>query len=100
MNSAPTLFGLSIRTTAADLGHLGGALVVTISVICMGEVLRIGRFLNVLLGLCIAVVPWFLQSATTDYSVAAAFTGLIVAVLAIPRGPKTERYGRWDRYVL
>jgi hypothetical protein len=96
---APTLFGLSIRTMAADLGHLGGALVVTASVICMGEVLRIGRFLNVLLGLLVAVVPWFLASATAGYSIAATVTGLLVAALAIPRGPKTEQYGLWDRYV-
>lgn len=95
----PALFGIDIRTTAADLGHLGGALIVTVSVICMGEVLRLGRYLNVVLGLLVAVGPWFLEAGAIGYSLMNTMLGLLVAILALPLGPKTETYGRWDRFV-
>jgi hypothetical protein len=32
-------------------------------------------------------------------SVLATITGFAVAALAVPRGPKTETYGSWDRFV-
>lgn len=31
-------------------------------------------------------------------NISSAITGLIVAALAIPRGPKTENYGLWNKY--
>ncbi|WP_390622214.1 vitamin K epoxide reductase family protein [Tautonia marina] len=96
---SPTVFRLDIETTAADIAHLGGALMVTVSVICMGEVLRMGRFLNVPLGLIVAVAPWFLEAATTGFAFSATLSGLAVLLLSIPRGPKTERYGLWESYV-
>ncbi len=96
---SPTLFGLSIESRAADLGHLGGALILTVSVICMGEVLRIGRYFNVLLGLAVAVVPWFLGQAMVSYALSCMLSGLAVTALALPRGPKVEQYGLWDPYV-
>jgi uncharacterized membrane protein len=95
----PTLFGISIEETAADVAHLGGALIVTVSVICMGEVLRIGRYLNVLLGLTVAAAPWMLEGAETTYSLLSTTIGVLVIALAVPLGPKTERYAGWDRYI-
>lgn len=94
---APTVFGT--EKPAANVGHLGGAWIVTVSVISMGEVLRLGRWLNVLLGLGIAVVPWLLEGSTTAGAVNATVVGLLVAALAIPRGRKTETYGLWDKLV-
>jgi hypothetical protein len=94
---APVVFGAD--RPAAHVGHLGGAWIVTVSVISMGEVLRLGRWLNVLLGLGIAVLPWLLDGSTTADSINATVVGLLVAALAIPRGPKTETYGLWDKYV-
>lgn len=94
----PSAFGVDIKTTAADIGHLGGALVVVIAVICMGEVLRMGRYINVLLGLGIAILPW-LHAGNTALSVSYSLLGLAIAALSIPRGPKRETYGLWDRFV-
>jgi uncharacterized membrane protein len=96
---APAAFGISIEATAADINHLGGALIVVVSVICMGEVVRRGRYLNVLLGLTVAVVPWFLADSTLALNISGALVGLAVAALALPRGMKTETYGSWDQYV-
>ena len=86
-------FGISIETRAADVAHLGGALIVTVSVIWMGEVLRIGRYLNVLLGLLVATGPWLFGPSPIGYSLLNTALGVFVAALAIPRGPKTESYG-------
>lgn len=96
---APAAFGVGIETMAADINHLGGSLIVVVAVVCMGEVLRIGRYFNVLLGLVVAVAPWFVQDSNLMLNISGAVAGLIVAVLSIPSGPKTETYGLWDKYV-
>lgn len=96
----PTWFSIDITTTSADIAHLGGALVVTISVIAMGEVVRVGRFLNGLIALVVGVAPWFLDQSTFGFSVACGLIALLILVLAIPRGQKTQSYGQWDRYVI
>jgi uncharacterized membrane protein len=95
----PTLFGVDIETRAADIGHLGGALTVTVSVICMGEVVRVGRFVNLLLALTMVAGPWFVDQAPTGYAIALSILGIAVAGLSIPRGRITQSYGSWDRYV-
>lgn len=94
----PTGFGVDIRTTAADIGHLGGALIVTVSVICMGEVVRIGRYLNCPLALIVGIGPW-LTDAPLGYSVVCSLIAGIVLLLSIPRGIVTQTYGQWDAYV-
>jgi hypothetical protein len=95
----PGIFGISINTTAADIHHLGGALVIVVSVISMGEVVRRGRYLNILLGLIIMVVPWFLPESTLGFNITGSIIGLALIPLAFPMGPKTEKYGIWDKYV-
>lgn len=95
--ASPAVFGTD--KPAADIDQLGGALIVTISVVCMGEVIRVGRYLNVLLGLVVVGCAWLLDGATIIGSVNSTVAGLIVVALAIPRGPKTETYGLWDKYV-
>ena len=94
----PTWFGVAIETRAADIDHLGGALIVTMSVITMGEVVRIGRYLNVVLGLAVAAGPWLL-GGDMGYALTSTVLGLLVAVLAVPRGKVTETFGAWDRWI-
>jgi len=96
---APGFFGVQIQDTVADVFHLSGSLIVVVSIFCMGEPLRIGRYLNVLLGLIVAVVPWFLKDAPTALSITGVVLGLAVAVLALPLGPKTQHYAGWDDYI-
>ncbi|MDX5482016.1 MAG: vitamin K epoxide reductase, partial [Hymenobacteraceae bacterium] len=95
---APGVFGVPIQDTVADVLHLTGSLVVVVSVICMGEPMRTGRYLNVLLGLVAAGVPWFLDGPTA-LNVTGLVLGLAVAALAIPLGPKTQDYAGWDEYI-
>lgn len=94
----PAIFGAG--KPAADIEHLGGALIVTVSIISMGEVVRAGRYLNVLLGLMLAIVPWLLDGGTTAACINDLIAGLVVIGLSLPRGVKRETYGSWDRYVV
>ena len=96
---APAVFGVGIETTAADINHLTGALIAVFAVVSMGEVFRLGRYLNVALGLAVAVVPWFAGDINVALNISSTLTGLIVAVLSISQGAITERYGLWDQYV-
>ncbi|MFW5968503.1 MAG: vitamin K epoxide reductase family protein [Persicimonas sp.] len=95
---APDVLGFT-GTIAADIHHLGGALIVTTSVISMGEPVRRLRYLNVLLGLIVAFGPWVMDGADTLTGILATVAGLIVIGLSIPRGPINESFGAWDRLV-
>lgn len=84
---------------ASDVIHVGGALIFTTAVVAMGEPVRAFRYLNVLLGLAVAVLPWLLGGGTTSGQAIASAGGLALAALALPRGEITERYGSWDRFI-
>ncbi len=99
---SPTVFGLptSVDTLdAADINHLGGALVITISVICMGEVIRVGRYLNIVLASLLIVGTWLLSGSTPAASWNVTIVSVVLIGLTIPRGTKAESYGLWDRMV-
>ena len=95
---APSLLGSS--SVASDLIHLCGSLVIVVSVIAMGEVVRVGRYLNVLLGLLLALGPWLVTGATVAGAINGAACGAVLVLLALWRGPQRERYGKWDRLVV
>jgi hypothetical protein len=90
----PSVFGSS--GSAAASNQLVGAMVVTVSVISMAEVLRAGRFLNVLFGLWIIAAPFVLNGAAAGAPWNNMITGLLLILLAFPRGKIKERYGTWD----
>jgi hypothetical protein len=95
---APALLGTQGR--AADSDHLVGAVIVTVSVIVMAEVIRAGRFLNVLLGLWTAAAPWIFSGASAGARWSDVLVGLLVAALAIPKGSIRERYAAWNRLIV
>lgn len=97
--AAPAAFGIDIKASVADVNHLCGALIIVIAVICMGEVLRRGRYLNVISGLVVAIAPWLLKDGNLILSINGTIIGIAVALLSIPRGRKLEQYGLWDKYV-
>ena len=99
MMFAPAYFNVDISTTAADIFHLSSSLIIVTSVICMGEIVRRGRYFNVLLGLILAAGPWFFSSSPTGLNITGLIAGLLVVVLAFPRGPIKEEYGLWNKYI-
>jgi len=94
----PSLFKIGIQDTPADICHLTGSLIVVVSVISMGEVVRIGRYLNIPLGIIVAISLWFTNSPAF-LNLVATVAGLSIAALAIPKGAIKEKYGNWDRYI-
>lgn len=95
---APSIFGT--HGAMADSDHLAGALVVTISVIAMAEVVRAGRYLNALLGIWILAAPWLLAGAPMGTRLADSAVGLALVLLSLPRGVVRERYGGWDQRIV
>lgn len=95
--ATPGIFG--VQKPAADVYHLGGALIVVASVLAVGEPLRLIRYLSVPLGLAVAALPWFMDGAPVVVQILGVVAGLAAAALSIPRGPKKECYGSWDRFV-
>jgi hypothetical protein len=95
---APAIFGATGR--AADSDHLVGALITTIAVIVMAEVIRAGRFLNLLLGAWIIAAPWFLSGVTAGAKWNDVFVGIAVILISLPRGSVRERYAKWDRLII
>jgi len=95
---APAVF--QTQGTAADSNHLVGALVITMAVIAMAEVVRAGRFLNVLLGVWIIMAPWLLAGATLEAKWNDMISGVALILVSLPHGTVRERYGSWEWYVL
>ena len=95
---APTVFGST--GGAADSDHLFGALITTFAVIVLAEVIRAGRFINVLFGAWVIVAPWLFSGATTSAKVNDLIAGVAIIALSIPRGPIRERYANWNRLIL
>lgn len=96
MMAAPGIFGDS--GLSSDIQTLGGSLVVTASVIAWGEPVRLVRWLNVPLGLALVSVP-FVSDPVAAAGWSAVIAGVAVVALSLPRGPKRESYGSWDRFV-
>ena len=86
---------LGTTGAAADSDRIGGALALTVAVIATAEVIRGCRFLNVALGLWIALSAWVLPGAGAGGRWGNLAVGLVLAALSIPRGTIRERYGRW-----
>ncbi len=94
---APAFFGT--QGGAADSDHLVGALITTVAVIAMAEVIRAGRFLNVLLGGWIIAAPWLVAGASNSARWNDVIIGALIIALSIPRGSIRERYAAWDRMI-
>jgi hypothetical protein len=90
---------LSVAGPIATVLHLGGALILVAAVLAMGEVLRLLRFLNVPVGLTIAVLPWTAGDVDVLTCLVTSALGLAAAGTSLPRGRVRERYGAWDRLV-
>jgi nucleoside-diphosphate-sugar epimerase/uncharacterized membrane protein len=89
------------RDGLADSDHLIGALIITVAVCAMAEVVRPLRFINTLFGLWLIAAPWFLAGGNSAATWNDAIVGLLVVGLSLPRGARSaEHYGGWDRFVV
>ncbi|MEQ9123862.1 MAG: vitamin K epoxide reductase family protein, partial [Alphaproteobacteria bacterium] len=85
----------------ADADHLIGALVLTVSMTAAAETMRPARFLNALLGMALAIMPFVAVSPVGLAETASAIVcGLALVGLSIPRGRIRHRYGDWSRLIV
>lgn len=83
----------------ADSDHLVGSLVFTFSMAAFSEVVRPLRAVNFLFGAWLVAAPWLLSGGNWGTAIDDMLAGVLLIVLAIPRGPVRHRYGGWDRYL-
>jgi hypothetical protein len=95
----PDQTGMPIKSSFADINHLCGSLIIVVSVISMGEVVRTFRLTNILLGLILAVLPWIITDAPASWRLADSVAGVIVAIASIHKGKLKEQYGLWTKYI-
>ena len=90
---------LTFEGPLADADHVLGALVVTISVISMAEVVRAGRYINVLFGVLLLLTSLIVGDRTVPVILThIVISGLLVA-LSFRRGKILETYGSWNRLI-
>jgi len=94
----PGMEHIPINADAAHIFFITGALIVVASVISMGEVVRVVRFVNVPTGLALAILPWFVHAATR-LGIAGVFLGAATVILSVPRGRIKGAYGLWQKYI-
>jgi hypothetical protein len=96
--AAPNAFDEAITSRAADIAHLGGAAVLVIAVVAMGEVVRTFRLLAVPVGAVMVASVWLVE-ASVSFAAFVTVAAMAVAALALPRGRVVERYADWDRFL-
>lgn len=94
---SPAVFGS--QGAAAHSDQVVGALIITVSVIVMAEVIRAGRFLNVLLGGWIAISPFTMGTVSTGATWNGIVAGALLVLLSFPRGEVREQYGSWQKLI-
>jgi uncharacterized membrane protein len=94
---APTALGST--GTAAHSDHLVGALIVTVAVIALADVVRLTRLVNVLFGAWVIVAPWLLGGASAIATWNDVIVGALVILLSFPRGTIGERYGSLEKFI-
>ena len=85
---------------AADSDHVIGSLVVTFSIMALSEVGRPLRFANIPLGAWLIAAPILLTGYSSVAAAASVIWGVLLILLALPRGPIESRYGAWDQLIL
>jgi nucleoside-diphosphate-sugar epimerase len=83
----------------ANADHVIGALAITFAVTALAEVGRPVRYLNVLLGIALLVVP-FVYGASMPVILSELVCGVLLIALSLRRGPIRSRYGSWNRLIV
>jgi len=85
----------------ADSDHMVGLLVLTFTLIALAEVGRATRFINIPFGLWLIAAPWLLDGIASPLATwNGVICGVLLIVLAIPRGKIKDSYAGWDRYIV
>jgi hypothetical protein len=67
--------------------------------IAAAEVARPVRFMNILLGAALAIVPFVYETDLVS-TIVSTVSGVSLIALSFRRGPVRERYGDWSRVLV
>jgi len=96
---SPSVFGF--ENSLEDSDHMVGALIITFSVIAMGEIVRIVRFLNILLGLWIIAAPLLVFGVSMKAGIYnELICGLLLILLSFRKGTIINNYGTFNKYII
>jgi nucleoside-diphosphate-sugar epimerase/uncharacterized membrane protein len=90
---------LGAEGTMANIDHLIGALVVTVSVIAFSEIARAARYANAALGLALIVAAAMVGDEGPPLIVR-ILCGVLLVALSIRRGAVRQHYGDWNRLIV
>lgn len=94
-----TRLSLGTDGIAADTDHLIGSLVLTVTVTALADVARPVRFLNMALGAAL-LISAFAYGAGLSSMASSLLCGIGLIVFSIRRGDITNRYGKWNRFLV
>lgn len=89
------LVSATLQGTEDAVAHIEdsiGPLIITVAVIAMAEVARPIRYINLLFGVILVVVPLFIDDLRYKHP-EAFLAGILLIGLSIPRGTRREQYG-------
>ena len=93
----PLLFEASDGLAFAN--HIAGALILTVTVTALAEVARAARFLTVVIGGLLVLLPFAIE-VTAAQMVAEIMIGIALMALNLRSGPIRNKYAGWDRFIL
>jgi uncharacterized membrane protein len=96
----PGIIQQDIQSFFSDVNHLCGSLIIVIAVTSFAEVVRPLRFLNVPVGLAVAILPWFTQAVSLQFQVIDLVCGISICLLSFRKGLIKESYGSWNKYIV
>lgn len=88
---------LNIEKTASNLIYFSTALMLTFSIIAISEIARPVRFLNLVLGLILAIGIWWLEGIATEARWIVILTSFSIIVLSLPKGKFKHHFGSYDK---
>lgn len=91
---------LHVMDGSANADHIAGALTITLSVIAFAEVTRAIRYVNVPLGIFIALSPWIFTGSGREAGWNNLIVGLLLILLSFRKGKVVEHYGTWDKNIV
>jgi hypothetical protein len=95
--ASPGIFGYT--GGVADSNHLVGAIIVSISIIAMSEVVRIGRFLNILCALWLIMALWIFGNPGGAVLWTQLAAGILLILVTFKKGIIKDEHGGYNQYI-
>ena len=92
---------MSLEPSLYYMNHIAGCVAIIVAVSAMADVVRPLRFLNIPVGIAVAVAPFMDSNASSTALVINIVAGVLLIGLSLPRGHRSEaHYGAWDTAIV